>query len=110
MDRLFGQSQSHFWVGYAAWLQGDLEGAVAPDVKESARDQVMAAVSSKAYGPREVVVRVNGLSTPWGADDLRAAAAAGPDAVLIPKPTSAQDVTAIRTRAVHPRGHWPAGV
>ena len=62
----------------------DLEDSVAPDSKEMARVQVMKAVKGD-FGGREVVIRVNGQHTPWGPDDLIAAAAAGPDAVLLPK-------------------------
>jgi citrate lyase subunit beta/citryl-CoA lyase len=70
----------------------DLEDAVAPDAKESARRQVAEAVAAGGYGRRELAIRVNGLSTPWGRDDLQAAAKAGPDAVLIPKVSSPGDV------------------
>ena len=63
----------------------DLEDAVAPDAKNMARDQVCAAVKAGGYGPREIVIRINGLDTPWGAADLKAAVAAKPDAVLVPK-------------------------
>ena len=63
----------------------DLEDAVAPDAKDMARDQVVAAVKAGGYGPREIVIRINGLDTPWGAADLAAAVAAKPDAVLVPK-------------------------
>jgi len=63
----------------------DLEDAVAPDVKESAREAVRAAVAAGGFGPREVVIRVNGLDTPWGEADLAAAVEAAPDAILIPK-------------------------
>src|SRR6185312_9313403 len=63
----------------------DLEDAVAPDAKEAARQQVVAAVKAGGFGRREVVIRVNGLDTPWGAADLAAAASAGADAVLVPK-------------------------
>ena len=63
----------------------DLEDAVAPDAKPTARDQAVAAASSGDYGRREVTIRCNGLDTPWGADDLRAAATAGAAAVVIPK-------------------------
>lgn len=72
----------------------DLEDAVAPDAKQTAREQVVAAVESKAYGHREIVVRVNGLDTEWGADDVAAIAAIGPDAMLFPKISSADDVKA----------------
>ena len=63
----------------------DLEDAVAPDAKILAREQACAAVASGEYGGRELTIRCNGLDTPWGADDLRAAAAAGPAAVVVPK-------------------------
>ena len=63
----------------------DLEDAVAPESKELAREQAVAAVTSGAYGNRELTIRCNGLATPWGADDLAAAGAAGPSAVVIPK-------------------------
>jgi citrate lyase subunit beta/citryl-CoA lyase len=70
----------------------DLEDAVAPDAKASARDQVCAAVRAGGYGPREIIVRVNSLITPWGQADLAAVAAVGVDAVLIPKVESADAV------------------
>ena len=70
----------------------DLEDAVAPDSKEIARAQVCAAVAAGGYGRRELVIRVNGPATPWGQEDLAAAAKAGPDAVLIPKVSTPGDV------------------
>ena len=70
----------------------DLEDAVAPDQKNLARDQACAAVAAGGFGRRELVVRVNGLDTPWGEQDLKAVAAAAPDAVLVPKVDSAADV------------------
>jgi citrate lyase subunit beta/citryl-CoA lyase len=70
----------------------DLEDAVAPEAKAVAREQVAAAVKAGGYGKREVVIRINGQGTPWDRDDLLAAAAAGPDAVLIPKVTHPGDI------------------
>jgi citrate lyase subunit beta/citryl-CoA lyase len=70
----------------------DLEDAVAPEAKETARRQVCEAVRGGGYGPRELVIRVNALDTPWGQADLEAAAAAAPDAVLLPKPGSGADI------------------
>lgn len=70
----------------------DLEDAVAPDAKLTARNQVIQAVEEGGYGKREVMMRTNGLNTPWGYDDLVAAAKAGPDAVLLPKVESAEMV------------------
>jgi citrate lyase subunit beta / citryl-CoA lyase len=63
----------------------DLEDAVAPDAKEAARPNAVAAAGSGEYGSRELTIRCNGLDTPWGADDLRAAATSGASAVVIPK-------------------------
>lgn len=70
----------------------DLEDAVAPDAKATARAQVIAAVKAGGFGPRQVVVRINSLATPWGAEDLAAAAAVAPDAILLPKPDTAADI------------------
>ena len=70
----------------------DLEDAVAPDAKAEARERVCAAASSGEYGKRELVIRVNGLDTAWHDDDVRAAAEAGPDAILVPKINSADEV------------------
>ncbi|HZL62849.1 MAG TPA: CoA ester lyase [Pseudolabrys sp.] len=63
----------------------DLEDSVAPDAKEAARAQVADAVKAGGFGAREVFIRVNGVDTPWHADDLAAAAHAAPDAILVPK-------------------------
>lgn len=71
----------------------DLEDAVAPEAKESARDQVVAAIKAGGYGHREIIIRVNGLDTVWAQDDLRAAATAGADAVLLPKVESTTTIT-----------------
>jgi citrate lyase subunit beta/citryl-CoA lyase len=70
----------------------DLEDSVAPDAKAEARDRVAEAVKAKGFGAREVVVRINALDTPWGPDDMTAAVAARPDAILVPKVSSAADV------------------
>jgi len=73
----------------------DLEDAVAPDAKADARARVRDAVGEDRYGRREVAIRVNGLDTGWFRDDVAAVAAAGPDAVLVPKVDSADDVATI---------------
>ncbi|MFW2387854.1 MAG: HpcH/HpaI aldolase/citrate lyase family protein [Polyangiales bacterium] len=70
----------------------DLEDAVAPDAKLTAREQIMQAVEAGGYGKREILIRTNGLNTPWGYDDLVAVAKAGADAVLLPKVESAEMV------------------
>lgn len=70
----------------------DLEDAVAPDAKDDARRQVVEALKAGGYGGRELLVRVNGLATPWGQSDIAAAAKSGADAILIPKVESADMV------------------
>ena len=72
----------------------DLEDAVAPDAKVEARAAAVAAVREGGFGRREVAIRCNALTTEWGAADLAAAAEAGPDAVLVPKIASSDDVHA----------------
>jgi citrate lyase subunit beta/citryl-CoA lyase len=74
----------------------DLEDSVAPEAKPEARAMACAAAQDGGFGPRELVIRVNGLDTPWGADDLAAAAQAGADAVLVPKVGSPADLAAYR--------------
>jgi citrate lyase subunit beta/citryl-CoA lyase len=72
----------------------DLEDAVAPDAKILARTQACTAAREGGFGTRELIIRVNGLETPWGADDLEAAGAAGADAVLVPKVACPADIAA----------------
>jgi citrate lyase subunit beta/citryl-CoA lyase len=76
----------------------DLEDAVAPDAKAAAREQVKNALRARGFGRREVVVRVNAPDTPWGEDDVAAAAEAGADAVLVPKVSDAETLTALGHR------------
>lgn len=70
----------------------DLEDAVAPDAKDAARTLAVEAVKTGGFGHRELVIRVNGLDTPWGRDDLAVAATVAADAVLVPKIASAADL------------------
>src|SRR5262244_1300635 len=83
----------------------DLEDAVAPEAKEAARAQVCAAVKAGGYGERELVIRINGLATPWAQADLEAAAAAAPDALLLPKPGTGADIARGRPRQNPAVGH-----
>lgn len=76
----------------------DLEDAVATDAKETARVNAVAAAGSGAYGRREITIRCNGLDTPWGADDLSAAATSGAAAVVIPKVNSVAYLDEIAAR------------
>ena len=79
----------------------DLEDAVAPNAKESARGQVCDAVNAGGYGMRELIIRVNGLATPWGYADIAAAACSGADAVLLPKVESADAIRQLETIMVN---------
>jgi citrate lyase subunit beta/citryl-CoA lyase len=85
----------------------DLEDAVAPDAKQTAREQAVAAVRSGEYGRRELTIRCNGLDTPWGADDLRAAGEAGPAAVVIPKVGSAKQLEQVVSALPDGVQVWP---
>ena len=73
----------------------DLEDSVAPDDKTAAREAVCAAATSGEYGARELTIRVNSIGTEWHDDDLRAASAAGPDAIVVPKVGSADEVRSL---------------
>ncbi|SOH92651.1 (3S)-malyl-CoA thioesterase [Monaibacterium marinum] len=77
----------------------DLEDAVTPAEKSAARDLVAERVKARPFGPREVIIRINGADTEWGAADLAAAAAAKPDAILLPKVESPDDIAAARAVA-----------
>jgi citrate lyase subunit beta / citryl-CoA lyase len=78
----------------------DLEDAVAPEAKAAARQQVMAAVTARGFGSREVIVRINGLDTDWWLDDLNAAAKAHPDGILVPKVSKPGNLLDIAERLV----------
>jgi len=76
----------------------DLEDAVAPDAKPTARQQVVEAVKAGGYAHRELVIRVNGLDSPWGEEDLHAVATSGAHAILLPKVESAGMVAAAEAK------------
>ena len=69
----------------------DLEDAVAPDAKAQAREYIRAALDT-GFGYRETVIRINGLNTQWGLDDLKAFADTKADAILLPKVESAAQI------------------
>jgi citrate lyase subunit beta / citryl-CoA lyase len=70
----------------------DLEDSVAPEAKDAAREAIRQALGAGGFGRREVVVRCNGLDTPWGEADLEALCTCAPDAVLVPKIADAGDL------------------
>ena len=74
----------------------DLEDAVAPDAKVVARSNILAALES-GFGYREAVVRINGLNTAWGLDDIKTFAHSKADAIVLPKVESAAQVQAVAT-------------
>lgn len=83
----------------------DLEDAVAPDAKKQARAQIVAALQEGGYGQREIIVRTNGLDTPWGYEDIVAASTSGAQGILLPKvegPTTIHQVERIMDAAGAP--------
>ena len=78
----------------------DLEDAVAIDAKAQARKLVCQAVRDGGYGSREIVIRINQLDSEFWEKDLEAAAAAGPEAILVPKVETVADVATVRERLV----------
>jgi citrate lyase subunit beta/citryl-CoA lyase len=76
----------------------DLEDSVAPETKETARKQAADAVKAGGFGGREVFIRINGVDSPWHADDLSAATRAAPDVILVPKVSSPDTLELIGRR------------
>lgn len=73
----------------------DLEDAVSPEEKISARATLAEALAQGGYGQRLKIVRINGLDTDWGQDDAKAAASMGADAILLPKVNTPADLDAV---------------
>jgi citrate lyase subunit beta/citryl-CoA lyase len=76
----------------------DLEDAVAPDAKATAREMIAEAVAAKGFGRREVLIRINALDSPWWIDDIAMAGKAQPDGILVPKISSVEDLAAVADR------------
>src|SRR5262249_60356737 len=76
----------------------DLEDSVEAESKPAARAQACAAIKAGGFGVREVIVRINGLDSSWWRDDIAAAVAVKPDAILVPKVSSPQQLEAIAER------------
>lgn len=75
----------------------DLEDAVAPDAKQQARANIKAALAEGGYGKREILIRVNGIDTDWGKDDLVELAGAGAHGILLPKVERAETIHEAQT-------------
>jgi (3S)-malyl-CoA thioesterase len=93
----------------------DLEDAVSPDAKVEARGTLKAALEQGGYGNRYKIIRINGLDTEWGAEDIAALLDAPADAILVPKVNSAADIDAVKTLLGNDTPIWamietPAGV
>ena len=73
----------------------DIEDSVAPEAKGTARDQIARAIAAGGFGKREIWIRTNALDTPFFSDDVKVAAKAGPEAILVPKVSSVDDLRAI---------------
>lgn len=84
----------------------DLEDAVSPGEKVAARETVAAALAAGGYGGREIIIRINGLDTEWRAEDLARLAAAGADAILIPKVESAAMIASVAAEVPEPTAIW----
>lgn len=76
----------------------DLEDSVAADAKEAAREQVARAIAAGGFGEREILVRINGLDTPWWIADLDRAAKARPHGIVVPKVSRVADIVAVSDR------------
>ncbi|MBV7484753.1 CoA ester lyase [Bordetella sp. BOR01] len=91
-------SRSQFFAKAAASAADvvflDLEDAVAPQLKDQARSQAIAALNDIDWGAKTLAVRVNGLDTPWALQDIVDVARHAPrlDLILLPKAGSAFDV------------------
>ncbi len=85
----------------------DLEDAVAPENKETARRLTAEAVAGRDYGDRERIIRVNGLETRWAAGDIAACVPAAPDGILVPKVSKPEDLRRVRA-ALRAAGADPA--
>lgn len=73
-------------------LMFELEDGVAESAKATARAQVAAAVAGGGYGARQLVVRVNARGSEWYKPDVAAIAPLGPDAIVIPKVNSRDEI------------------
>lgn len=71
----------------------DLEDAVSPDAKAEARELLRTYFNENAAGAQERIIRINPLDSEWGTEDLLAARACFPDAILVPKVDGTDDIS-----------------
>lgn len=76
----------------------DLEDAVAPDAKATARNAIAETLAKGGFGKREMLIRINALDSPWWIDDIAMTAKAKPDGILVPKISSVEDLNAVADR------------
>ena len=91
----------------------DLEDAVTPENKDSARETVTRWLKQVNFGRQERMVRMNPLDTPWGVRDLEVTMQGPPDSYLVPKVRTKDDLFRIDTilsRMEREYGHPPGGV
>ncbi len=91
----------------------DLEDAVTPDNKGSARDCIAGWLRDVDFGGKERVVRMNPLDTAWGRADLEGTMAHPPDAFLVPKVSTLeqlQQIDRLLSALEHRYGHPSGGV
>jgi citrate lyase subunit beta/citryl-CoA lyase len=91
----------------------DLEDAVTPENKDSAREVVTRWLKEVDFGRQERMVRMNPLDTPWGVKDLQATMQGKPDSYLVPKVRTKEDLLKIDeviSRMEREYGHPPGEV
>jgi citrate lyase subunit beta/citryl-CoA lyase len=76
----------------------DLEDAVAPEAKGTARDAIAQTLAAGGFGKREVIIRINALDSPWWIDDVTMAGRAKPDGIMVPKISSVEDLATVADR------------
>ncbi len=70
----------------------DLEDSVSIYEKDAARFIVYEALKGIDYEGTEIAVRINGLDTPYGLEDLKAMVRAKPDIIRLPKTETKEDI------------------
>ena len=70
----------------------DLEDAVAPSEKDAAREALRDHFTTNLIARQERIIRINPLASEWGTEDLLAACACRPDAILVPKVNTPRDI------------------